>query len=170
MNKERTLTLVAIILAAAASRLLPHPANVTPIAAIALFAGAQFGRRWPAFIVPLAAMLMSDLALGFHSTMLSVYVAFAATVWLGFGLQNRHKAASIAGRMLTGSILFFVVTNMGVWFSGELYPMTIDGLSTCFIAAIPYFSNTLLGDAFYATLLFGGMALAEKKYPVLQAA
>jgi hypothetical protein len=168
MNKERTITLALVILAAAASRLLPHPQNVAPIAAIALFAGAQFEKKWLAFMVPLTAMLLSDLVIGFHNTLLSVYAAFVLIVCLGFTLGGKEKILPIAATTLAASILFFVLTNIGVWATGELYPLTGEGLLACFAAAIPFFTHTVLGDLFYSALLFGGFIFAERKYPHLQ--
>ena len=168
MNKERLITLSLVVCAAAASRLLPHPSNVAPIAAIALFAGAHFEKKWLAFVIPLAAMVISDLALGFHSTLWAVYVGFALIVCLGFTLRGRVKTMSVAATMLAGSALFFVVSNLGVWMTGGIYPLTGEGLAACFAAALPFFTNTFLGDAFYTALLFGGFALAESKFASLR--
>ncbi|MFW0777120.1 MAG: DUF6580 family putative transport protein [Rickettsiales bacterium] len=169
MNKERLITLSLIILIAAASRLLPHPANVTPITAIALFAGAHFSKKWLAFAVPVLAMLVSDMVIGFHNTMWAVYLGFALVVALGFVLNSRKGILPVAITTLCASIVFFVVSNLGVWIS-PLYPTTIEGLVTCFTAAIPFFTNSLFGDAFYVTLLFGGFALAQKRFPILATA
>ena len=164
MNKERTLTLILTIAVAAASRLLPHPENVAPITAIALFAGAQFEKKWLALCVPLAAMLLSDMALGFHNTLWAVYVGFALVVCIGFTLQGKIKPLPVATATLLSSVVFFVVSNLGVWLTGGIYPPTGEGLAACFAAAIPFFTHTMLGDAFYSALLFTGFALAEKKY------
>ncbi len=169
MNKERLITLSLIILIAAASRLLPHPANVTPITAIALFAGVHFSKKWLAFAVPVLAMLVSDMVIGFHDTMWAVYLGFALVVALGFVLNSRKGILPVAITTLCASIVFFVVSNLGVWIS-PLYPTTIEGLVACFTAAIPFFTNSLFGDAFYVTLLFGGFALAQKRFPILATA
>jgi hypothetical protein len=168
MNKERALTLSLIIFAAAASRLLPHPANVAPIAAIALFSGAQFERKWLAFIVPLAALLISDAIIGFYPQMYVTYAAFALVTCIGFALQGRQRPLPIAVATLSGSLLFFLVTNFALWSGYDLYPHTLAGVTEGYFAALPFFQHTLLGDAFYAVLLFGGFALAERKYPRLR--
>ncbi len=177
MHRTRFLVLAGIILAVALSRLLPHPLNFTPIGAMALFGGACFADKRMAFFVPLAAMLLSDLAIvllsgniaqGLHGTLPAVYASFALIVCLGFWLRGRRKVVPIAAATLASATLFFVVTNFGVWATSSLYPQTWDGLVACYVAAIPFFQNTLLGDAFYATLLFGGLALAEKGLPVLR--
>jgi len=64
-------------------------------------------------------------------------------------------------------VLFFVLTNFGVWALGALYPKTLTGLTECYVVAIPFFRNALLSDLFYSALLFGGLALAEKQWPIL---
>ena len=168
--KPRTKLLIGMILAAAAMRLLPHPSNFTPIGALALFAGAQFDdKRW-AFIVPLAAMFLSDLLIGFHSQMPLVYGAFAVIVAMGFWLKEKKSAAKIAGASLVAATFFFIVSNFSVWAFDGLYPLTMQGLVTCYIAAIPFFQNWLAATLVYSALLFGGFALAEKKLPALSVA
>lgn len=177
MHRIRLVVLVAMILAAAASRLIPHPPNFAPIGAMALFGGACFASKRVAFLVPLAAMLVSDLAigllsgdlsLGFHRLIPVVYGSFALIVCLGFLLRRRRSLFPVAGAALASSILFFVLTNFGVWALGSWYPKTWEGLVACYVAAIPFFHNTLLGDAVYTTVLFGGLALAERGWPVLR--
>jgi hypothetical protein len=162
--------LCAFVLLAALARLLPHPPNFAPVAAVALFAGAHFSRTSWAFAVPLAAMLLSDAYLGFHDLTLVVYGAFAAAVGIGLLLRSRRGLRAIAGASLASSILFFVVTNFAVWAFGTLYPKTAAGLAACYVAAIPFFQNTVLGDAFFTAALFGGWALAERRIPALRPA
>src|SRR5437899_383883 len=121
MERTRFLVLGGMILAAAASRLIPHPPNFSPITAMALLGGACFvEKRW-AFVVPLAAMLVSDVLLGFHRLMPGVYGSFALIVCLGFWLRSRRAALPIACAALAGSLLFFIVTNFGVWALGSMY-------------------------------------------------
>lgn len=177
MNRTRFLVLAGIVLAAALFRLLPHPPNFAPIGAMALFGGACFAHKRMAFLVPLLAMLASDLAigllsgdmsLGLHRTLPAVYASFALIVCVGLWLRRRRTIVPIATATLAGSVLFFVLTNFGVWAAGSLYPKTWDGLVACYVAAIPFFQNTLMGDALYAAVLFGGLALAEKGLPMLR--
>lgn len=170
MQNPRFLVLAGLILAAAGSRLVPHPPNFTPLAAMALFGGAQFSEKRLALGVPLAALLLSDLVLGFYPGWPAVYVSFAAIVGIGMGLHTRRAVLPVAGAALAASVLFFVVSNFGTWAAGVLYPRTWDGLTTCFVAAVPFFRNTLLGDLFYTAVLFGGFALAEKRFPQLREA
>jgi hypothetical protein len=176
MLNARFFALLGITLSAAAMRLLPHPPNMTPIAAMALFGGVYFTNRKIAFLVPLAAMYLSDLALGFfvydfgwfHGFMPFVYAGFMVTVCLGLLIRRRLTPLVVGGAALTSSVLFFIITNFGVWLAGNLYPKTLAGLLSCYAAAIPFFRNTLAGNAFYTLLLFGGFALAQRYLPVLR--
>ena len=168
MNKPRVVVLAGLIAAVAAARLIPHAPNFSPVAAIALFGGASLGDKRLAFLVPLAALFVSDLVLGFYPGIVSVYGAFAAIVAIGFWLRRHRSAPAVVGASLAGSCLFFVVTNFAVWAGGTLYPHTGAGLATCYAAAIPFFRNTVAGDLLYAGVLFGGFALVEKRFPVLR--
>ncbi len=168
MSKPRLVVLVCMILAAAASRLIPHPPNLASITAVALFGGAYLFDKRLAFLVPMAALLLSDLILGFYSHMEIIYGSFALVVCIGLLLRKRRTPLRIAGAALTSSVLFFIITNFGVWLFESLYPKTIAGLVTCYVAAIPFFQNTLVGDALYTAVLFGGFALAEKWFPFLR--
>ncbi|MGH7859086.1 MAG: DUF6580 family putative transport protein [Candidatus Binatia bacterium] len=165
----RFVALTALILAAAASRLVPHPPNFTPIAAMALFGGAHFSDRRVALLVPLSAMLLSDLVLGLHGLIPVVYACFAITVVIGFRLRWHRAALPVATAALASSTLFFLVTNLAVWAFGSVYPKTWAGLVACYVAAVPFFGNTLAGDAVYTAALFGAFALAEKRLPALRA-
>jgi hypothetical protein len=168
MARPRFIVIALIILAAAASRLIPHPPNVASITAVALFGGAYLTDKRMALIVPLAALLLSDLVLGFYRHMEIVYGSFLLVVCLGFWLQRKRSAVRIAGAALASSVIFFIITNFGVWAFESLYPKTAAGLLACYVAAIPFFQNTVLGDALYAAVLFGGFALAEKLFPLLR--
>ena len=161
------LVITGMILAGALLRLLPHYPNFTPIAAMALFGGAYFTNKKLSFIVPFAAMILSDLILGFHSTMWAVYLSFALIVVIGFSLRESRKVSNIFLASVSSSVLFFVITNFAVWLSGGIYPMTVTGLGECFTAAIPFFSYTGIGDLFYAGVFFGVFELARTKFPVL---
>jgi hypothetical protein len=155
-------------LAVAASRLVPHPPNFSPVTAMALFGGACFVKtRW-AFIVPLTAMFLSDVVLGFDRFTPVVYGSFALIVGLGILLRSHRGAVPTAFAAVTASLLFFLLTNFAVWAFGTLYPKTTEGLLACYVAAIPFFQNTLVGDLAYTAVLFGAFALAEKWLPALR--
>ena len=166
--KTRTLTIVALIFAAALTRLVPHPYNFAPMTAVALFGGAHFSKKAAAFLVPLAAMLIGDVVLGFHITMPFVYASFAVTVALGFWVRQSRSVGRIAMATGISSALFFIVTNFGVWAFQSLYPKTVAGLGACYVAALPFLQQTILGDALYTAALFGTFALAEKWVPTLR--
>jgi hypothetical protein len=155
-----------LIVLAAASRLLPHPPNFAPVAAIGLFAGALSGRRI-GWLVPFAALLASDLVLGFYNPvgMLWNYLAFGACLLIGSGLlEKRRGLGRVAGAVLTSSLVFFALSNFGMWASGY-YPRTWDGLVACYVAALPFFRNTLASDVLYSAVLFGGYALLVRWFP-----
>jgi hypothetical protein len=169
-NRSRFIAIFCAILFAAVLRLLPHPPNFTPIGAMALFSGAYLGRRGAiAFLAPLGALFLSDLVLGFYHGMTTVYFSVALVVVVGWTALSRVSALRVGGAALASSVLFFAITNFGMWLSSGFYPRTIAGLETCFVAAIPFFQNTVAGDLFYATLLFGGFKLAETLLPRLRA-
>jgi hypothetical protein len=167
-NHSRAFALLSAILTAAALRLVPHPPNFTPIGAMALFSGAYVGRRALAFLAPLGALLLSDLVLGFYHGMATVYFADLLIVMIGILALQRVSVLRIAGAALASSLLFFVVTNFGMWMSSGFYPRTLTGLESCYVAAIPFFQNTVAGDLFYSALLFGSFALLERFVPQLR--
>lgn len=148
--------IVAIIL-----RLLPHPPNFAPIAAIALFGGTYLGKKY-ALLVPLAAMIVSDYFIGFYDLklMLAVYGSFLLIGLLGLWLKQHKSVRNITGVTLLGSILFFIITNFAVWAFSSWYPHNFTGLWQCYVLALPFFRNTLLGDLFYVSVLFGAYEFA----------
>ncbi|MFZ4619012.1 MAG: DUF6580 family putative transport protein [Bacteroidota bacterium] len=165
MNKQtQVLVGTVLILAAAFSRLIPHPMNFAPITAIALFGGMYFDKRI-APVLPLAALIISDYFLGMYSGIIWVYSAFLLVTFLGMAASNKRSVGIVAGSTVLGSVLFFIITNFGVWQSGEFYPMTMSGLTACYVAAIPFFRNALVGDLFYVTVLFASYEFAKKMFP-----
>ena len=158
--KNKNLAPVIIIVLGALSRLLPHPANFAPIGALALFGGAHFkGAR--AFLIPLAAMFLSDLFLGFHSTMPFVYGAFFLIVCIGKLLEDKKTVIPIFGASIISSLLFFLVTNFGVWAATTMYAKNIGGLMTSYLMGVPFLKNTFLGDLFYTFTFFYGYRYVE---------
>ena len=164
----RGAAVATMILLAAVLRIVPHPWNLTPIGAMALFSGAMFRNRWVAFALPLASLFAGDVFVGFHKLMFVVYASFAISVAIGRWLGDSRSVARIGGAVFVGAAQFFVVTNFAVWAIGGFYPRTTEGLVNCFVAGVPFFWNTLAGDALYAGMLFGGFALAEKILPELR--
>jgi len=171
MNKNSLspgfLVITLMIVAAAFVRFIPHPPNFAPIAAMALFGGAYFTKKWAAFTIPLAAMFITDLLLGFHAAMWAVYLSFALIVLLGIVMIKQKKIGNIFFASVSASVSFFIITNFGVWISTPYYEKTFGGLMACYTAAIPFFHHTLLGDLFFVAVLFGLYELAKTKFPQL---
>jgi hypothetical protein len=159
-----------LILLAALSRLIPHAPNVAPITAIALFSAVYLDRK-QAFLIPVASLLISDFFIGFYSGMAWVYGSFIAIAAIGLWLRKHPGIVTTAGASLAGSVLFYAVTNFGVWLSSQLtYAHTLQGLAACYIAAIPFFRNTILGDAGYVAVMFGSFEILRRYIPALRAA
>lgn len=142
-----------LVAAGAVLRIAPHPDNFAPIGAMALLSGAALPGA-QAFAVPLAALVLSDAVLGFYPGWIWVYGSFILIVLIGMTLRARRTALRVGGAAIGSSILFFVVTNFGEWL-GPLYPHTLAGLRADFIAAIPFFRNTVLSDLVYSLAFFG---------------
>ncbi len=159
--------LTIMIFAAAFVRLLPHPPNFAPIAAMALFGGAYFSKKSFAFAVPLIAMFLTDAIIGFHSGMWIVYLSFALIVVIGMLMLKKVSIKNVVLASVTASLSFFIITNFGVWAFGTMYPKNIAGLVECYIAAIPFIQNTLLGDLFFSGVMFGIFEFAKTKLRAL---
>ncbi|HEY6263772.1 MAG TPA: DUF6580 family putative transport protein [Candidatus Acidoferrum sp.] len=164
----RTLLALVLIVLAAALRIAPHPWNFTPVGGMALFSGAVLRDRRLAFLFPLLALFLGDLFIGFHELIPLVYASFLINVAIGLWLCDRRTVVRISLATLLGAIQFFLVTNFAVWQFLGTFPHTASGLLVCYVAGIPFFWNTLAGDALYATLLFGSFALAERFVPALR--
>jgi len=162
----RFIFISAAILLAALSRFIPHPPNFSPIGAIALFGGAMFSQKKYAFIIAPVALLLSDAVMGFYSTMYGVYFSFVLITLVGFLLREKQTPARIFGATVTSSLLFFIISNLAVWLNGGLYLHTFAGFIQCYVLAIPFFANTLGGDLFYSSLLFGSYYLVQVGRPV----
>jgi len=155
---KKILLITSIIFIAVFSRLLPHIDNFTPIAAIALFGASCLDDKRLAFLIPLISMFISDIFLGFHSTILYVYVSFILTSFIGISIkENNIKNITMAS--LASSVLFFMITNFGHWISTGKEISLVE----TYIAGIPFFRMTLIGDLFYTFILFGAFYFAQIK-------
>jgi len=158
-----TLAAIALIAFAVLWRMLQIESNFSPVAAIALFAGAAFSDRRMAYGLPLAAMALSDLYLGLHALLPLVYGCMLLTTWLGTRIGHQPRWYSVLGYGLLSSLIFFVLTNFAVWLGGTLYPLTIDGLIACFVMALPFFKATALSTAVFSAVMFTVWRLIAQK-------
>lgn len=168
---RRYLPPLAVVLTVLVAQLLPHPPNVAPIRAAALFGGARFRSAWTAFLVPLGAQLLGalgvallrgDASYGFHALAPVVYGCVALNVLLGLAIRARSGWLPVSAATVGGSLLFFLLTNFAVWLLLGTYPPTAEGLARCYTAGLPFLASGLLGDAAYAALFFGGLVLLER--------
>jgi len=156
MNKNIKILPLLLVVLGIMLRLLPHHPNIVPIGAIALFSGIYLPKRWN-WIIPLAALLISDYFIGYYGIlMLFIYGAYALIVLLGQILKKFNLLAPIAG-----SLIFFVITNFGVWATANWYPHTASGLVSCFVMALPFLKKTIVGDVIYSVALFGGYEIIK---------
>ncbi len=161
-SRFRPLGLTLVLLGILA-RLLPHPPNMTSVSAASLFSGARL-RGWQAFLVPLVTMAVTDPLLGmiygfrpFSLLTPIIYASLLINVWIGLWLRSTESPWRIGGAAFAGSVQFFLLTNFGVWRlgGGHYYPHTLAGLNACYVAGLPFFGWTALGDISYSALLFG---------------
>lgn len=182
MNK-RFIILSGLILAAAISRLIPHPYNFAPIGAMSLMGAAYFSDKKLSFILPILAMFLSDLLINnilyasyyqgftlFTPGFAWVYGAIALIVIAGIFLLKKVTLPRVLIGSFSASVIFFVVSNFGVWLSDPDYPLNVAGLLLCYEMAIPFFHNTVLGDLVYSGVLFGGFEYAKTRMPELSKA
>lgn len=168
----RFIFITTAILVASISRLFPHIHNFTPIAAMALFGGVYLKDKRLAIIVPLLAMFLSDSILelttgwGFHNTIGYVYASFILTSIIGLFVRPNTNVQTILAASVASSVLFFTITNFGVWASCGMVGGPA-GLGTTYVLGIPFFAPTLLGDLFFNALLFGAFYLAQRRIPAL---
>lgn len=155
---------ISFIALGALARLIPHAPNFTPVGAMALFGGTYLNKK-QAFILPILIMILSDIFIGFDSFQMRVFVygSFLLTVLIGRVLKRNLSFKNTILASLASSILFFIITNFAVWAFTPYYLKTFDGLVNCFIMALPFFRNTLLGDLFYTGAIFASFNLASSK-------
>ena len=154
-SRKEFLALAAVLIAiGAVIRFIPHPSNFTPLAAIALFSGVYLPKRF-SVIVPVAAMAISDIFIGFHNLILFTWGSFALVGLVGLWIRHHRSTATIFGGSLTASLLFFLITNWAVMQFSMMYPHTLGGLMSSYIAGLPFLRNMMVGDLFYTGIFFG---------------
>ena len=128
---------------------MPHPPNFTPILGMAVFSGAVINKKIIAYIIPLVAMLLSDLFLGFHAGMPVIYFSLAICVLIGTFIDSRitifNSLLSISG----GVIVFFLITNLAVWYGSGMYELSLSGLMKSYIMGLPFLQNTFISSLIY---------------------
>lgn len=150
MNANKQILLGLMIVAVLSlSRLIPHPPNFTPILGMAVFSGAIISKRYIAYLVPLAAMLLSDLYLGFHASMPIIYFSLALCVLIGTIIESRVSILNSFLSISLGVLLFFLITNFMVWYGSGMYELSISGLMTCYLMGLPFLQNTFISSILY---------------------
>jgi hypothetical protein len=159
----KKLPIYLLIILGIITRFLPHPGNFTAIGAIALFGGLYLPKR-QALILPLIAMFISDIFIGFYNVyiMSSVYIGFMLMVMIGRYFKNKINTATIVGGALSGSLIFFLLTNTAVWIFGTMYTHNLSGLLESYYLALPFWRNQIIGDLFYSGILIGGYEMIKK--------
>lgn len=185
MNKRNNtllLTAVLLVIAAAFTRLFPHYPNCTAVGAMAIFSGSVIRDKKLVFLLPLGALLLSDICLqlftstkGFYGTsQYFVYAAFIIITALAT-LIRKKSVVQIAFAAIWSAVIFFIISNFGVWFNSDFYPKTLTGLGACLWSGVPFYRNELfgnfllnliMGNAFYLTLLFSAYYIMERKATV----
>jgi len=163
---------VTAVAIAALTRVLPHPPNFTAVGAMALFAGACMANRWLSLFIPMAALFITDLFLGFHNTMWAVYGAVGITTMIGWALRERQNFLTVTGASLLSVLVFFVITNAAMWVVGffipdGFYPQTGAGLTMSVAAGIPFLANSILSQVIYTGVLFGSFHAVRVWKPTL---
>lgn len=151
-----------LVLLAVSVRLLPHPANFTPLAAVGLF-GAVYLPKRIGLLLPIIVLVISDFFIGYYGfTMFFVYGSFLLTGIIGLLIRKKKTYLTVIGGTLLSSLLFFLITNFAVWADPRsFYPKGVEGLQLSYIAGLPFFRNSLLGDLFFTGIFFGGYELLK---------
>ena len=179
----KTITLVGLIILAAFSRIIPHMPNFSPLGAIGVFGVAHFSKKWLGILIPITATWLSDLFINnvIYAKYTTSFVWFYDGFYWQYGsyiliaiaaifIVKKVNVQNVFAGALASSAIFFLVSNFGVWISSTSYPHTFSGLMTCYAAGIPFIKGTILGDLFYAAILFGSYAFAQYKVPALAVA
>lgn len=150
------LVILSFVLIGVSFRLLSHPPNFTPIFAIILFGGIYFSRKI-AFTIPILIIFISDIFIGYYdiTLMIFVYGSFLLCIFLSFYLKKYKTWQIVLGGSFLTAIIFFSLTNFAVWIFTPWYEKTFSGLIQCYLMALPFFRNTLLGNFFYGSVFFG---------------
>ncbi len=166
-HKNRKVLFISLTLIAfgVIMRLVPHPDNFAPVSAIALFAGAVLPLRFAWWLGPAVVMVSDLLFLGTYNGILFTWLGFLLVGLFGMSLRGQSNWLRVPFGALGAAVIFFIVSNFGVWLQGQMYAHTWAGLVQCYEMALPFFRNTFLGDLVFSSLLFGAFALAPRFVP-----
>jgi hypothetical protein len=156
MSKRSILVAISLVGLCVLVRVFQFIPNVAPVGAVAIFSGFYFRNRF-AYLVPAVAMFLGDLMIGFYNlwVMAAVYGSFLVAVAIGRYVRKSASPFGVITGTLTGSVIFYVVTNFAVWAISIWYPPTLGGLMLSYTMALPFFRNTLLSDLLFSGALFG---------------
>ena len=182
-EKKNSVLAGGILLIAVLGRLIPHTSNFTPVESVALFAGAYLSARYFAFLIPLVVLYITDLFLNntvlrafytaddgfiwYQNYMLYSAVSLIAIVGIGSLIKGKIKMCTVGLGAVSGSLLFFLVSNFGVWIHSSAYPKSMTGLVECYTLALPFLRNSVLSSLLFTAVLFGMYELAKRKVPSL---
>ena len=152
---------IVLVLVGAGSRLLHLPPNVAAVTGVTIFAGFAIRNVWLAILVPIAAMALADVVLGWYNEAIFTYIGMVAGVFLARGLLHPLTPVRLIGTTFLASLAFFVVSKFGVFISGY-YGYSLEGLIACYVAAIPFWQNSLIAD-FMSTAVVFAIYLAMKR-------
>ena len=152
---------ISLIIIGILLRFIPHTANFTPVAAIAIFAGVYLNKK-QAFIVPFLLMVLSDIFLGMHNVVLFTWGSFILVTCLGILAKNHKTFKVIASTSVVSSVLFYLITNFGVWVMGW-YPQTAKGLLDCYILGLPFLRTFTVATLVYTVVFFGAYEFIASK-------
>lgn len=172
--------IISLIFFASLTRIIPHMPNFTPIGAIALFGGAYLNNKYHAFLIPIASLWISDLVLNnfiynfyteftwFYPGFLWQYASFIIIIMIGYFFLKKLNFKNVFSATVTSSFIFFIVTNFGVWISGTMYTMDLNGLIMCYVMALPFYKGTILGFMCYSAFLFGLLEFSKYKFQTIK--
>lgn len=166
MRNSEWLAIVLVVLGAA-SRLLHLPPNIAAVTGVTIFAGFAIRNVWLALVVPLAAMALADVVLGWYPDMVFTYAGMAAGVFLARGLLHPLTPVRLIGTTFLASLTFFVLSNLGAFISGY-YGFTLEGFVACYVAALPFWQNSLIADFTSTALVFAIYLALTRAVPTVR--
>ena len=154
---------ISLILILAFARLIPHPPNFTPIVAIAIMSSYFFRNMYLSFAVIIISMLLADVFIGFYNNMFFVYLSLLLITFIFFRISTKIKLKNLFIFGFFGSVIFFLISNFGVWILSGMYEKNLNGLAYCYFLALPFFVNTVLSTIIFAYSAFIANSLFSQK-------